>query len=424
MPEERNQAADHESSGDGEVTERIVQPADADGASLLDEAIAAAGENERALAAKDRARRRRRTVAIAAAAVAVAAVMAGATLAGSAASDAGTSDATADASAEGQSQADQANRLDDEAAPASKSVLFKSTAEGWDQTTSTPLILHIAGATSDGRAVDAYRPMPAQGEARLDMSYGSYQITAISPVDADGSIYSVPETVSLTVEAADDSTATVQMPLARIQADQATQSQIESVLAQIRAAVNMSAGEASAGELGSDGASILSKALSNAANASAEMAAADSLEELQDAVGTASPDTSPDADVHDAADDSPEGDGEAVSEAYAQTTSDVGDVDVADASAVAQASDGADGRTWHDPVVRTVHHEAQTRKVYDYRSICDVCGADITGDEVEHTKAHAQAGEGGGWSTERIVTSIVVTPAYDSTETVVPGGWW
>lgn len=65
---------------------------------------------------------------------------------------------------------------------------------------------------------------------------------------------------------------------------------------------------------------------------------------------------------------------------------------------------------------KTVHHEEkghyenvmvadkwiEYKPIYEYqeRSICNVCGADITGNTTAHSKQHALAGEGGGWHSE------------------------
>ena len=67
------------------------------------------------------------------------------------------------------------------------------------------------------------------------------------------------------------------------------------------------------------------------------------------------------------------------------------------------------------------------------RSICNVCGADITGNYYAHTEAHLLAGEGGGYHSELVQTLtgyetihhdaqyttqyVVDTPAYDETVT-------
>lgn len=72
----------------------------------------------------------------------------------------------------------------------------------------------------------------------------------------------------------------------------------------------------------------------------------------------------------------------------------------------------------------------ETIPLYDYveKSICNVCGTDITGNEVAHSKAHMMAGEGSGHHTEVIQTVIGnSTIHHDATghyETVESGGHW
>lgn len=61
-------------------------------------------------------------------------------------------------------------------------------------------------------------------------------------------------------------------------------------------------------------------------------------------------------------------------------------------------------------------------------SICNVCGADITGNTAAHSKAHMMAGEGSGHHSEvqKVVTgyNTVNHPAEGHWETKVVGGHW
>ena len=61
-------------------------------------------------------------------------------------------------------------------------------------------------------------------------------------------------------------------------------------------------------------------------------------------------------------------------------------------------------------------------------SICNVCGADITGNTASHAKAHMMAGEGSGHHSEvrQVVTghNTVSHPAEGHYETRVTGGHW
>lgn len=65
---------------------------------------------------------------------------------------------------------------------------------------------------------------------------------------------------------------------------------------------------------------------------------------------------------------------------------------------------------------------------YEEKSICNVCGADISGNEVAHGKAHMVAGEGSGHHTEIIqVITGSQTVHHEATghyETAESGGHW
>ena len=62
------------------------------------------------------------------------------------------------------------------------------------------------------------------------------------------------------------------------------------------------------------------------------------------------------------------------------------------------------------------------------RSVCNVCGADVTGFEAAHAKEHMMAGQGGGHHSEtsQVVTGydVVELPATGHWETVESGGHW
>lgn len=85
-------------------------------------------------------------------------------------------------------------------------------------------------------------------------------------------------------------------------------------------------------------------------------------------------------------------------------------------------------------VTKTVHHDAVTHEepVYklDARSICNTCGADITGDTYSHTKQHALNGENASWHTERIkvqtgTKTVVDKAAWDEVvTTIIDNGYW
>ena len=60
-------------------------------------------------------------------------------------------------------------------------------ADGWDADTSTPVIAHIEGADGD---VDFYTAIAANKQVTVKVGKsGSYTVTLIPPVNADGSTY-------------------------------------------------------------------------------------------------------------------------------------------------------------------------------------------------------------------------------------------
>ena len=115
-----------------------------------------------------------------------------------------------------------------------------------------------------------------------------------------------------------------------------------------------------------------------------------------------------------------------------------------------------DEKTYHEAVYKTVHHEAVTEQVwvvdeaaYTYeepvyethdRTICNVCGADITNNRVEHSRNHALNDEGGGYHNECIQVQVgtktvnvpeqghyetkTIKEAYDEKVLVKEAGWY
>ena len=67
--------------------------------------------------------------------------------------------------------------------------------------------------------------------------------------------------------------------------------------------------------------------------------------------------------------------------------------------------------------------ETVTKPVYGNKeiSVCNTCGADITGNTREHTKKHTLAGEGGGWHSEVIPVQTGTRTEYINHEEV--GHW-
>lgn len=121
-----------------------------------------------------------------------------------------------------------------------------------------------------------------------------------------------------------------------------------------------------------------------------------------------------------------------------------------------QKQDDNDGKTYHEAVYKTVHHDAETEQVwvvdeaaYSYEEpvyetvgvvICNGCGADITNNKNTHLKEHALNDEPGGYHVEskqvQSGTKTVNVPeeghyetkiikeAYDEKILVKEAGWY
>lgn len=91
---------------------------------------------------------------------------------------------------------------------AEKSVSVSIKPKGAEDMTkdSTPLIVHLKGADKENREVDTYHAITAQeikdNKAQVEVAPGKYEISWITPINKDGSLYEVPakKTVVLTGE--------------------------------------------------------------------------------------------------------------------------------------------------------------------------------------------------------------------------------
>lgn len=87
-----------------------------------------------------------------------------------------------------------------DAAHAERSVAITIVAPNYDDSTATPIPLHVAGFDLDGNQVDETVYVNSQGDG-LSLVPGEYQVSVeASPILADGTIYDVPaEPISITV---------------------------------------------------------------------------------------------------------------------------------------------------------------------------------------------------------------------------------
>jgi len=129
------------------------------------------------------------------------------------------------------------------------------TAEKWDASSSTPLIVHFSGTNKDGEGVDYYHAMTIGEDESFELASGVYEMSFITPVNADGSVYSVPKATTVDKESA--STFNVEMKLK--DAETLSKTEAESIIKNIGEAITFGDDTIS----GTKGKNILNKAKAN-----------------------------------------------------------------------------------------------------------------------------------------------------------------
>ena len=310
-------------------------------------------------------------------------------------------------------------------------------ADGWDADTSTPVIAHIEDA--DGK-VDFYTAIAANKQVTVEVGEsGTYTVTLIPPVNADGSTY---KAASSKVKAGKDDKKTngTVITLEKVDADKVTKDDLTAIAKDVAAAVKK-------GDFtltGDKGAEVVKKFEDNIKkNPNAD---ADAVEkESEKAQETAKEDKS-DAKTPETSDNK-KNDSGSKSDSGNNGSGNKSDSKPSGGSGNSGSSSGGSSKkddttahvhkydiyhpavthteTVHHPAVthtETVHHPAVTHT--ESHSICNGCGADITGYERNHAESAMLAGNAacGAWHSEpRTVTD---SAAWDETVTVTDSKAW
>lgn len=279
-------------------------------------------------------------------------------------------------------------------------LILEVKADGWDADTSTPVIAHIED--EDGE-VDFYTAIAANKQVTVKVGKsGTYTVTFISPVNADGSIYKVPSK-KVTAGKADKKTASTDVTFNKVDADKVTKDDLTAIAKDVAAAVKK--GDSTL--TGDKGAEVVKKFEDNIKkNPNAD---ADAVEkESEKAQETAKEDTS-DAKTPEASDNKkndsgskndsgnngsgnksdskPSGNnngGNSSSGSNSGSTTKKDDTPAHQHDWVAQTK-----TVHHDAQYTTAHHDAVTHQVWhdpvtEEHYICNQCGADITSDPWGH----------------------------------------
>lgn len=296
-------------------------------------------------------------------------------------------------------------------------------ADGWDTETSTPVIAHIED--EDGK-VDFYTAIAANKQVTVKVGEsGTYTVTFISPVNADGSIYKVPSKKVTAGKA--DKTAATGVTFDKVDADKVTKDDLTAIAKDVAEAVKK--GDSTL--TGDKGAEVVKKfednikknpnADTDAVEKETEKAQESAKEEKSDAK---TPETS-DSKKSDSGSKNDSGNNGSGNKSDSKPSEGSGNSGSGSISGGSSKKDDttAHQHKWvaqtktvhHDAQYKTVHHDAQYKTVHHdavvkYVSICNNCGADITGNEAAHFKNSLLNGGNCGSCHEE---SRTVQAAYD-----------
>lgn len=307
-------------------------------------------------------------------------------------------------------------------------------ADGWDADTSTPVIAHIEGADGD---VDFYTAIAANKRVSVTVGEsGTYSVSLIPPVNADGSTY---KAASGEVDAVktDGKTDGTTITLEMVDADKVTKDDLTAIAKDVAEAVKK--GDSTL--TGDKGAEVVKKFEDNIKkNPNAD---ADAVEkESEKAQETAKEDKS-DAKTPETSDNKKNDSGSKNDSGNSGS----GNKSDSKPSGSNNSNSGSSSKkddtpahvhkydiyhpavthteTVHHPAVthtETVRHPAVTHT--ESHSICNGCGADITGYERNHAESAMLAGNAacGAWHSEpRTVTD---SAAWDETVTITDSKAW
>ena len=313
-------------------------------------------------------------------------------------------------------------------------LFLEVKAEGWGADTSTPVIAHIEGA--DGE-VDFYTAIAANKKVSVTVGEsGIYNVSLIPPVNADGSTYKAASSEVAAVKT-DGKTDSTVITLEKVDADKVTKDDLTAIAKDVAAAVKK--GDSTL--TGDKGAAVAKKfednikknpnADTDVVEKESEKAQETTKEDKSDAK---TPETS-DNKKNDSgskndsgnngsgnkSDSKPSGSNNSNSGSSSKKDGTPAHVHKYDIYHPAVTHT----ETVHHPAVthtENVHHPAVTHT--ESHSICNGCGADITGYERNHAESAMLAGNVacGAWHSEpRTVTD---SAAWDETVTVTDSEAW
>ena len=274
-----------------------------------------------------------------------------------------------------------------------QTVEFGIAAENWTDD-SSPMIVHVHGTYAAGNAYETYHAFTAGGDKTMTIAEGDYAYDWVSAINADGSIYKVPEAAELKVGT---DAAKAEGTFEQIPADQVTADDLNAVIDAATTAVER--GDATLS--GEAGKTAIDKVIANAsANPNANKEQVEAKAEVANATATAK------AEGKDASAAKQEAQQKAPASVTQNTSSAVSGSAGSGSSSSGSGSGGSTAPSHEHSwvaVTKTVHHDAQykTEYVTEYKteyktvhhdavyksiSVCSACGAESP--SAEHLRNH------------------------------------
>lgn len=311
-------------------------------------------------------------------------------------------------------------------------------ADGWDADTSTPVIAHIEDANGK---VDFYTAIAANKQVTVKVGKsGTYTVTLIPPVNADGSTY---KAASSKVKAGKDDKKTngTVITLEKVDADKVTKDDLTAIAKDVAAAVRM--GDSTlTGERGVKVINIFQTNISSNPNADTDAVEKETgkAEETakEDKSDAKTPETS-DNKKNDSGSKNDSGNNGSGNKSDSKPSGGSGNSGSGSSSGGSSKKDDttAHQHNWvaqtktvhHDAQYKTVHHDAVTHQVWhdavtEEHYICNQCGADITSDPWGHLDAYDHGGYHSSYVTVKqgYYETVTDKAAYDE-QVQVSAAW-
>lgn len=289
-------------------------------------------------------------------------------------------------------------------------IQLGAKADGWVKGESSPVIAHIVNKEEK---VDYYHAYDANDPHALDVpAEGEYEVSFISPVDKDGSIYEVPKTAKVKSEAEDkdgkDTGDELPFEFKPIAADKTDADALNAIVKSVGDAVKK--GDETL--TGANGTKVIELVKENAkANPNADKEKVEEESQKAEDSNKDNGETKP---------------GNAGGDGNNNAGGESGANGGGGSSNSGNSSNDGGSQHVHNWVTQTIHHNAQYQTihheaVYDYRSICNGCGADITGNVDAHMQDALLNGNTacGAYHTENVLVSqawdetVEISPAWD-----------